>query len=74
MGGATAVELDTAGRLLLPPSLKEFAQLEKDIVLAADLNKINIWNAKTYKQFFEDFNPESFSHLAAEVMAEKSTG
>jgi MraZ protein len=71
LGGATEVELDGAGRLLLPPQLKEFAGLSKDITLAADLDKINIWDSSKYKQFFEDFSPEAFSSLAADVMAEK---
>ncbi len=71
LGGATEVEMDSAGRLLLPPQLKEFAGLSKDIVLAADLDKINIWDANKYKQFFEDFSPEAFSTLAADVMADK---
>ena len=74
LGGATEVELDSAGRLLLPPQLKEFAGLSKDIVLVADLDKINIWDASKYKQFFEDFSPEAFSNLAADVMAEKGNG
>lgn len=68
LGGATEVELDSAGRLLLPQQLKQFAGLDKDIVLAADLDKINIWDASKYKQFFEDFSAEDFSNLAAEVM------
>jgi len=72
LGGATEVEMDAAGRLLLPPQLKEFAGLSKDIVLAADLDKINIWDAGKYKQFFEDFSPEAFSNLAADVMAHKN--
>jgi MraZ protein len=73
LGGATEVELDGAGRLLIPPQLKQFAVLDKDIVLAADLDKINIWDASKYKQFFEDFSPEAFSSLAADVMAEKGS-
>lgn len=71
LGGATEVELDAAGRLLLPQQLKQFAGLDKDIVLVADLDKINIWDASKYKQFFEDFSAEAFSNLAAEVMVDK---
>jgi MraZ protein len=70
LGGATEVELDTAGRLLLPASLKEFAGLGKDIVLAAALDRFEIWDAVKYKQLFEDFSPEAFSNLAQEVMTE----
>jgi len=68
LGGATEVELDSAGRMLLPPSLKEHAGLNKDIVLAGSFDKINIWDATKYKQFFESFSSEAFSSLAAEVM------
>ena len=68
LGGATEVELDSAGRMLLPPSLKEHAGLNKDIVLACSLDKIAIWDAGKYKQFFEDFSSEAYSNLAQEVM------
>jgi MraZ protein len=70
LGGATEVELDTAGRLLLPASLKEFAGLGKDIVLAAAMDRFEIWDAVKYKQLFEDFSPEAFSNLAQEVMTD----
>src|SRR5688500_17034677 len=33
LAGATQVELDTAGRMLLPQTLKEYAGLGKDIIL-----------------------------------------
>lgn len=72
LGGATEVEADTAGRLLLPPTLKEFAGLSKDIILVAAVDKIEIWDASKYKQFFEDFSPEAFSDLAKEVMASQN--
>lgn len=69
LGGATEVDLDSAGRMLLPPTLKEFAGLTKDIILVAATNKIEIWDAGKYKQLFEAFSPEAFSSLAQEVMA-----
>jgi len=68
LGGATEIELDAAGRMLLPASLKEFAGLGKDIILAAALDRFEIWDAGKYKQVFEDFSPEAFSDLAKEVM------
>lgn len=72
LGGATELESDTAGRLLLPPTLKEFAGLSKDIILAAQTDRIEIWDANKYKQLFEAFSPEAFSNLAQEVMAFKN--
>ncbi len=71
LGGATEVELDSAGRLLLPPTLKDFAGLSKEIILVAAVDKIEIWDAIKYKQLFEDFSPDAFSSLAEEVMAKK---
>lgn len=71
-GGATEVELDTAGRLLLPPTLKEYANLTKDIILVAALNYIEIWDAEKYKKLFEDISPEAYGKLAAEVMGNKA--
>jgi len=68
LNGATFVEPDSAGRLLVPPNLKDHAGLEKDIVLVAAVNKIEIWDSNKYKQFFESFSPETFSNLANEVM------
>jgi MraZ protein len=71
LNGATFVEPDSAGRLLVPPNLKEHAGLEKDIVLVAAVNKIEIWDSNKYKQFFESFSPEAFSSLADQVMNKK---
>lgn len=68
LNGATYVEPDTAGRLLVPPNLKGHADLTKDIVLVAVGDKIEIWDSNKYKQFFDSFSPEAFSDLANEVM------
>ena len=73
LNGATNVELDAAGRLLLPKSLMEYAGLEKDAVLVSAVNKIEIWDKTKYTQFFESFSPESFSDLANEVMNAQPT-
>ena len=68
LNGATQLELDSAGRLLVPKNLTEHAGLDKDIVLVSAVNKIEIWDKSKYKQFFETFTPQSFSDLANEVM------
>ena len=66
--GATLGELDSAGRMLIPPNLKAHAGLEKDIVLVSVINKIEIWDKGKYQQFFESFTPEKYSDLAERVM------
>ncbi|MGZ5247175.1 MAG: division/cell wall cluster transcriptional repressor MraZ [Flavitalea sp.] len=69
LNGATTLELDSAGRLLIPQNLKAHAGIEKDIVLVSAVNKIEIWDKNKYQQFFESYSPESFSGLAEQVMA-----
>jgi MraZ protein len=73
LNGAIQLELDSAGRILLPKNLLEHAGLEKDIVLVSAVNKLEIWDKNKYQQFFDTFSPEAFSSLAAEVMAKKET-
>ncbi|MDP4263067.1 MAG: division/cell wall cluster transcriptional repressor MraZ [Bacteroidota bacterium] len=68
LNGATFVEPDSAGRLLIPPNLKEQSGLEKDIVLVAKIKRIEIWDSNKYKQLFESFSEERYSNLANEVM------
>jgi MraZ protein len=48
IGHATECELDGAGRILLPPPLRDFAGLNKDIVLIGQGNKFEIWNETTW--------------------------
>lgn len=68
LNGATELELDTAGRLLIPPSLKEHANIDKDIVLAGSVKKIEIWDKKTYREFFDSMTSTTFSELAKLVI------
>ncbi len=68
LNGASPVEMDSAGRLLLPKNLLNHASLEKDIVLVSAMNKIEIWDKVAYDQFFDSMTDESFSAIANEVM------
>lgn len=42
--GAATCELDKQGRILIPPVLREFADLQKDVVSVGVLNRIEIWS------------------------------
>ncbi len=68
LNGAVQLDLDSAGRVLLPKNLMEHASLVKDIVLVSAINKIEIWDKNKYQEFFESFSPDAFSRLANEVM------
>lgn len=66
--GATELELDSAGRLLIPPNLRDHASIDKDIVLVGSGKKIEIWDQKKYEEFFDSMTPQAFSQLAKEVI------
>ncbi len=44
VAGATVCELDKQGRILVPATLREFAGLEKDVVLTGNITRIEIWS------------------------------
>ncbi len=44
LGYASDVELDGSGRFLLPPSLREYAELDKKAVLVGQVNKFELWS------------------------------
>lgn len=48
LAGATSVEVDKQGRILLPSNLREFAGLDKDVVLAGVGSRIEIWDKEAW--------------------------
>ena len=49
---ASAIEctLDKQGRILIPQTLREYADLDKEVVLAGQLKKIEIWSKKRWSE------------------------
>ena len=50
-GGATAADADNTGRVLLPKSLVEYADIKTDIKVLGSNNVIEIWDKTLYDQF-----------------------
>ncbi len=48
IGHATDLEMDGQGRILVPPALREFAGLQKQIMLIGQGNKFEIWDEATW--------------------------
>ena len=44
LGYASDLDLDSNGRVLLPGALREYAQLEKRVVLVGQGNKLELWS------------------------------
>ena len=51
LGGAVDVNLDKAGRILIPDYLKKYALLKKNVVLLGLSNRIEIWDEKRWQKY-----------------------
>lgn len=65
--GATELALDGNGRILMPKTLLEYAEIKSELVLFAYSNRIEVWDKGSYDNLLTD-EPEDFSALAEEVM------
>ncbi len=51
LAGAMDVRLDSQGRMILPDYLKQFAGLNKKIVIAGLYNRLEVWDAKMWSKY-----------------------
>ena len=51
--GAVEVEPDRQGRFIIPDYLKSFAGIKKDAIVIGVANRIEIWETKTWQEFFQ---------------------
>ena len=58
VAGATTCELDKQGRILVPQTLREFAGLEKDVILAGSLSRVEVWSKEKWSENcdYDDMN------------------
>lgn len=51
--GASEVIPDKQGRILIPRYLKQYADIEREVVIVGVSNRIEIWSQKNWKEFYE---------------------
>jgi MraZ protein len=69
IGNASECEMDGQGRLLLPEKLRNFARMDKKIVLVGQLNKFEIWNEQAWlakeNEWLNNDDDDGFEELAS---------
>jgi MraZ protein len=65
--GATECELDKQGRINIPSTLLQYAQLEKECVILGVSNRIEIWSKPIWEDYFAK-SEESFTEIAENMI------
>ena len=65
---ATECEVDAQGRILIPPNLREYTALQKQIVSIGVVDRVEIWNKEKWENYNSDEN--FVDNELAEKMAE----
>ena len=58
MAAAAEVEFDRQGRILIPGTLREYAQLKKDVTILGTGDKIEIWAQEAYEEYAAKIVPD----------------
>ncbi len=53
VSGAVECEVDDSGRILIPPTLREYANLSKEVLWAGNGKYAELWDKGAWKQHFE---------------------
>lgn len=65
--GAASCEVDKQGRILLPPTLRAYAGLEKEIVSAGVLNRVEIWDKEKWERSNDIGDMDDIADYMAEL-------
>ena len=65
--GAVEAIPDGQGRFLIPQYLKEYAQIKMDTVIIGISNRIEIWNLKSWQEFYKN-SRDSFEKVAENIL------
>ena len=68
--GASLIECDKQGRLLIPKYLKDFAGIKRDVVIVGVSNRIEIWSKEAWAEYYNS-SKESFEEIAEKLMTQE---
>lgn len=66
-GNAYSVELDAQGRIVIPAKLKNYAGLQKEVVVVGISTRAEIWDADLWDRNQEDTSSEEIVALMTEL-------
>jgi len=67
--GAIESDTDAQGRVALPEYLKEFAQIQREVMIVGVADRIEIWSKDRWNKFYQD-NKKRFEEMAENLFEE----
>lgn len=65
--GAVECELDKQGRIMIPQNLREYAEIEKDVVAVGVSTRVELWSAGRWDKYVAEAS-ESFDAIAESIV------
>ncbi len=65
--GASDVECDKQGRILVPKYLKDYADIKRDVVIIGVSNRIEIWAKEKWHEYYES-SKQSYEAIAEKII------
>ena len=65
--GAFTVECDAQGRILIPTTLREYAELESEAQIVGMSTNLEIWNSTSWDNKIKEYTPESVASIMEEL-------
>ena len=65
--GATQVQPDKQGRILIPQNLRDYAGLQKDLVIVGASNRAEIWDQERWNRMCEEVTSDMIAQTMDEL-------
>ncbi|MDR0497763.1 MAG: division/cell wall cluster transcriptional repressor MraZ [Treponema sp.] len=67
------VEIDKAGRIAIPPPIREYANLTRECIVISAGNRLSVWDSGTFNEYCAETDPiveEAISELGSQDIFE----
>lgn len=68
IGSSWDCEMDKQGRFLIPPKLREYAQITKEVVLIGLSDRLEVWGLEKWKEYCEKEEDESIDDMVGDLV------
>lgn len=65
--GAVECEVDKQGRIMIPANLREYAHIDKDVVVVGVSTRVELWSAERWRQFVAEASA-SYEQIAESIV------